>query len=284
MNTREYRAAIKGDSWKFKLMNAIDQAMEVSNTKGDFIANMERMGYGVKWIDHYKYITYTTPECQRCRDNRLHDEKYLKERMEVHYGNERIESQESARQSDWRTGEKIADRSPGLRSVAGSVRETTVDDYGSRQAPSTHAGENLGVADMGGLEQEHSAGSPQSNDQPHSGGGQPQKRTVQRYSISAGRAGNDFNEPDRQQTDRISPVPTSAGQHAEQAEMEAAGDWGGNRSGCAATVLGAALAIENLLVDNTPKAEQPKQVVERKNRQRKKQENDHGFDRGMEIR
>jgi hypothetical protein len=44
---------------------------------------MERMGYGVKWIDHYKYITYTTPDGQKCRDNRLHEEKYLKERLTI---------------------------------------------------------------------------------------------------------------------------------------------------------------------------------------------------------
>ena len=82
MNTREYRAAVKGESWKFKLMNAIDNAMEISQTKSDFIANMEQMGYGVKWVNSHKYITYTTPEGQKCRDNKLHDEKYLKERME----------------------------------------------------------------------------------------------------------------------------------------------------------------------------------------------------------
>ena len=40
------------------------------------------LGYGVKWIDRYKYITYTTPDGQRFRDNRLFDDKYLKENME----------------------------------------------------------------------------------------------------------------------------------------------------------------------------------------------------------
>ena len=38
---------------------------------------MKRLGYGVKWIDRYKYITYTTPDGQRFRDNRLFDNKYL---------------------------------------------------------------------------------------------------------------------------------------------------------------------------------------------------------------
>ena len=89
MGTREYRAAVKGESWKFQLMNAIDSAMEVSQTKSDFIANMEQVGYGVKWVDSHKYITYFSlgknlllPEGQKCRDNKLHEGKYLKERME----------------------------------------------------------------------------------------------------------------------------------------------------------------------------------------------------------
>lgn len=78
MNTREYRAAIRGYSWKFKLINAIDVAIEKSQTREEFIMQMEKQGYGVKWEPHYKYITYTTPQGQKCRDNRLHEEKYLK--------------------------------------------------------------------------------------------------------------------------------------------------------------------------------------------------------------
>lgn len=36
----------------------------------------------MKWIDHYKYITYTTPDGQRFRDNRLLNDKYQKTNME----------------------------------------------------------------------------------------------------------------------------------------------------------------------------------------------------------
>lgn len=85
MDAGEYRAAVRGNSYKFQLMNAIDAALEQSRTQGEFTACMERMGYEVKWIPHYKNITYTTPTGQRCRDNKLHDEKYLKERMEQHF-------------------------------------------------------------------------------------------------------------------------------------------------------------------------------------------------------
>jgi hypothetical protein len=57
--SREYRAAAKGQSWKFSLMNAIDTAMKMSGAKQDFIKNMERQGYSVRWEDSRKYITYT---------------------------------------------------------------------------------------------------------------------------------------------------------------------------------------------------------------------------------
>lgn len=59
MGAGEYRAAVRGNSYKFQLMNAIDAALEQSRTQGEFTACMEQMGYGVKWIPHYKNITYT---------------------------------------------------------------------------------------------------------------------------------------------------------------------------------------------------------------------------------
>jgi len=75
--SREYRAAAKGQSWKFSLMNAIDTAMKTSGTKAEFIKNMERKGYAVKWTENRKYITYTCPNTMSCRDIKLHDNRYL---------------------------------------------------------------------------------------------------------------------------------------------------------------------------------------------------------------
>lgn len=85
MGAGEYRSAVRGGSYKFQLMNAIDTALSQSRTQAEFTACMGEMGYGVKWIPQHKYITYTAPTGQRCRDNKLHDEKYLKERMEQHF-------------------------------------------------------------------------------------------------------------------------------------------------------------------------------------------------------
>ena len=82
MGTREYRSAAKGESWKFRLMNAIDQCMRYASTKEEFISLMESEGYQLRWAASRKSITYTTPQGMKCRDDRLHESKYTKEVME----------------------------------------------------------------------------------------------------------------------------------------------------------------------------------------------------------
>lgn len=78
----EYRVAEQGKSWKFKLINAIDLSLAESSNKEDFIKSMNKLGYQVNWTDTRKYITYTTPEGYKCRDNKLYYEKYSKGEME----------------------------------------------------------------------------------------------------------------------------------------------------------------------------------------------------------
>ncbi len=90
--SREYRAAAKGESWKFSLMNTIDMAMKTSGTKRDFIKKMEQQGYSVRWENSRKYITYTCPNNKPCRDIKLHDSRYLKEMMEREFELRRIET------------------------------------------------------------------------------------------------------------------------------------------------------------------------------------------------
>ena len=85
ISSREYRAAAKGDSWKFKLMSDIDFVMNRSGRKNDFMREMQRLGYQITWTDERKYITFTCPNGMKCRDIRLHDEKYLKEVLEYEF-------------------------------------------------------------------------------------------------------------------------------------------------------------------------------------------------------
>lgn len=82
ISTREYRTAVKGQSWKFKLMNDIDKAMNISGSKEDFINAMSIMGYSVTWTGDRKYVTYQCPNKMKCRDIKLHNDKYLKGSME----------------------------------------------------------------------------------------------------------------------------------------------------------------------------------------------------------
>ena len=81
----EYKAAEKGDSWKRRLIENIDDTMKKAKYKYEFIRMMNDKGYKVTWRKERKYITYTTPEGKKCRDNKLHDEKYLKKNMNNYF-------------------------------------------------------------------------------------------------------------------------------------------------------------------------------------------------------
>ena len=82
MSTREYRAAEKGQSWKFRLMSDIKYAMERSGNREQFTKEMEKQGYERRWTDERKYITFTCPGGMKCRDIKLHHDKFLKEAIE----------------------------------------------------------------------------------------------------------------------------------------------------------------------------------------------------------
>ena len=82
MSGAEYHTALKGQSRKLRLMNTIDECMKYAADRDAFVSLMASEGYAVRWESGRKYITYTTPDGMRCRDNKLHEEKYCKEAME----------------------------------------------------------------------------------------------------------------------------------------------------------------------------------------------------------
>jgi len=114
---REYRAAVRGDSWKFRLMNAIDHCMSRSGTRRDFLENMQRMGYDAAWSNTRKSITYTTPEGKKCRDYRLHEPKYLKENMHNEFRYRQIERAKPAGSPE--AGQALS--TGGLRNPGGTM-------------------------------------------------------------------------------------------------------------------------------------------------------------------
>ena len=90
----EYSAATKGQSWKYRLINIIEDAMKICKDKKEFISYLESGGYYVKWEDGRKSICYTTPQGKKCRDCRLHEDKFLKENMENEFRCREIERNE----------------------------------------------------------------------------------------------------------------------------------------------------------------------------------------------
>ena len=90
LSDSEYRSAKRGESFKWELMNVINQVMKQANTKKQFCYLMKQQGYDVRWEDNRKYITYTCPNGRRCRDNKLHGDKYRKENMEYEFETRRI--------------------------------------------------------------------------------------------------------------------------------------------------------------------------------------------------
>ncbi|MDD2498204.1 MAG: relaxase/mobilization nuclease domain-containing protein [Desulfitobacteriaceae bacterium] len=126
LSSREYRAAAKGQSWKFSLMNAIDTAMKISGTKANFIKNMERQGYAVKWTDGRKYITYTCPNTMSCRDIKLHDNRYLKEMMEREFELRRTQTAERRLAASQTDSPAAITEQPVLSSATGEAGQSVL--------------------------------------------------------------------------------------------------------------------------------------------------------------
>ncbi|MBQ2967647.1 MAG: relaxase/mobilization nuclease domain-containing protein [Clostridia bacterium] len=82
ISTREYRAAEKGQSWKFRLISDIQESMKYSGNRNQFTKEMAKRGYQMRWTDERKNITFTCPNGKLCRDIKLHDDKFLKEMIE----------------------------------------------------------------------------------------------------------------------------------------------------------------------------------------------------------
>ena len=149
ISSREYRARLRGNSWKKKLAKDIDTAMSYSGSKDEFIRNMSILGYHMTWTDTRKNITFHCPNGKKCCEDKLHDSKYLKENIERELLQR--EFPDGAKQSTgWetsrelyeqhlrecvlskvemqRTADSYSDIGSGLGSLAGAVSKI-VDNY-----------------------------------------------------------------------------------------------------------------------------------------------------------
>lgn len=71
--------------WKKILKSKIEYAMKHSCSKAEFIFVLEQLGVTVNWQENHKYITFTTDDKHKCRDNKLFDERFLKENLEIYF-------------------------------------------------------------------------------------------------------------------------------------------------------------------------------------------------------
>ena len=71
--------------WKSQLRNKAYSVACRTCSKEDFIFEMEMHGYKVDWQEGHKYITFTTPDGHKCRDNKLFAEQLLRKNLEIYY-------------------------------------------------------------------------------------------------------------------------------------------------------------------------------------------------------
>ena len=118
MSNAEYYTAVKGESWKFELMRVIDECMRYAGNRDEFLTLLRSEGYDAAWTDSRKNITYTTPDGRKCRDSKLHIEKYLKENMEAELGyrteNDNTRNVDAAQKADGR-GAAVGNQRDGDR-------------------------------------------------------------------------------------------------------------------------------------------------------------------------
>ena len=144
MSNAEYYPASKGESWKFELMRVIDECMRCAGSREEFLILLRSEGYDATWTDGRKNITYVTPDGRKCRDNKLHIEKYLKENMEAEFGY-RTEN-DNTRNVD------AAQKADGRGTTAGTQR----DGHGAElECAARNAGQAVPAADAVGCKPEN---------------------------------------------------------------------------------------------------------------------------------
>ena len=144
MSNAEYYPADRGESWKFELMRVVDDCMRCAGNREEFLILLRSEGYDATWTDSRKNITYTTPEGRKCRDRKLHIEKYLKENMEAEFGY-RTEN-DNTRNVD------AAQKADGRGATAGTQR----DGHGAElECAARNAGQAVSAADAVGCRPEN---------------------------------------------------------------------------------------------------------------------------------
>ena len=146
MGGAEYHTALKGQSWKLRLMNTIDECMKYAADKDAFVSLMASEGYAVRWEANRQSITYTTPDGRKCRDNKLHENKYRKEAMEHEF---RIRSECTSAEITARvkTDESAEQQRARTEHTDDAYRDPVSAAAGADQADAAGRGDQLGAGE-----------------------------------------------------------------------------------------------------------------------------------------
>ena len=157
MSNAEYYTADRGESWKFELMRVIDECMRCAGSREEFLILLRSEGYDATWTDSRKNITYVTPDGRKCRDNKLHIEKYLKENMEAEFGyrteNDNTRNVDAAQKADGRGTtagtRRDGDRAELERDAQNAARSVSAADaVGRRPENAPDEGGRAGIPDQ----------------------------------------------------------------------------------------------------------------------------------------
>lgn len=128
MSSREYRARLRGNSWKEKLVKDIDTAMSYSGSKDEFIRNMSILGYHMTWTDTRKNITFHCPNGKKCCDDKLHDDKYLKENIESELHQREFPGEEK-QPTGWEDSRELYEQHLRERAQSKAETQSIADSY-----------------------------------------------------------------------------------------------------------------------------------------------------------
>ena len=273
MSGAEYHTALKGQSWKLRLMNTIDECMKYAADRDAFVSLMESEGYTVRWEDTRKYITYTTPDGMRCRDNKLHEEKYCKEVMEHEFRIRTELVKRKLRRATEIDGGIETDESDEQRAAANSADDTTHRDPVRSAADNEQAGKAGGRNKLGaGGNSEYVAGIENAH-RPDAGAEVAHRdaEIADRDEQTAG-TGWEFEREAFLQVDRLAPGFQPAG--GPQVDCSTSGDRSGGTGGMVwrggdprpvpLIPAAAGLAAAGTLLDEDEDAEEKRRRMEAK--------------------
>jgi len=219
------------------------------------------MGYDMRWEAGRKSITYTTPDGQKCRCNKLHDEKYWKENMEEHFGQRQVEGFEPTR----KLAEELPPGSSAIRDTAGHAEEFAGDAHGNREAAKSDAGTNRPAAKLGAFAggdypgHRKDTGVPERSTPKWTVG----HRKCNEHSVPGTTADTFADDYDR--SEAFGTATTHAGFYSAENQVDVLSSW----DSTPADIMGLAVGLANLVVqpaEQEPPAHPPPRKQQRQKR------------------